>query len=183
MASRRTGKSRAAEPVTDIRVSARARAPLSIAGVRRLAAAVIAAERASVSALSITFVGPARIRTLNRLHLGRDQATDVIAFGMNAGMGNRELGIGRRAGVRPQAPFPIPHSPFPAVGDVYICPAIATRDAKDFGSTPKAEVRRLVIHGILHVLGYDHPDGNHRTASAMWQVQERHLARFGRLAP
>jgi probable rRNA maturation factor len=137
----------------DIRVSARARAPLSGAGVRRLAGAVLKAEGAKLNALSITFVGPARMRTLNLEHLGHDRPTDVLAFGMTL------------------------------VGDVYVCPAVAVRDAKHFGSTPKDEVRRLVIHGILHVLGYDHPDGNHRTASAMWHVQERHLARFGRLAP
>lgn len=163
MALRRTGKSRAAEP-PDIRVSARARIPLSVAGVRRLAAAVLKAEGATLKALSITFVGSARMRTLNRDHLGHDFPTDVLSFGM-------------------PAPRAIPHAPVPAVGDVYICASVAARDAKHFGSTPKAELRRLVIHGILHVLGHDHPDGNHRTASAMWQVQERHLARFGRLAP
>jgi len=161
VASRRTGKSRAAEPPPDIRVSARARAPLSVAGVRRLAAGVLKAEGSTLKALSVTFVGPAGMRRLNREHLGRDRATDVIAFALTSGIGDRH----------------------PAIGDVYVCPAVAARDAKHFGSTAKAEVRRLVIHGILHVLGYDHPDGNHRTASAMWHIQERHLARLGRLAP
>ena len=161
MASRRTGKSRAAEPPPDIRVSARARAPLSVAGVRRLAAAVLKAEGSKLKALSVTFVGPTAMRRLNREHLGHDWATDVMAFGMTQAIGNRQW----------------------AIGDVYVCPAVAARDAKHFGSTPKAEVRRLVIHGILHVLGYDHPDGNHRTASAMWHVQERHLARLARPAP
>jgi len=160
VASRRTGKSRAAEPPPDIRVSARARAPLSAAGARRLAAGVLKAEGSKLKALSIAFVGPTRMRKLNREHLGHDWATDVLAFGM-APDGNRQS----------------------AIGDIYICPGIASRDAKHFGSTPKAEVRRLVIHGILHVLGYDHPDGNHRTASAMWHIQERHLAQLGRLAP
>ena len=178
MASRRIGKFRAAEPA-DIRVSARAGAPLSEAGVRRLAAAVIKAEGARVAALSITFVGPVGMRTLNRRHLGHDRPTDVLAFGMNSAIGNRQSAIG---GGRRQSRLPIPDSRFPVVGDIYICPAVAGRDARRFGSTPKIEVRRLVIHGILHVLGYDHPDGNHRTASAMWHTQERHLARFGRLA-
>lgn len=104
------------------------------------------------------------MRTLNRLHLGRDHETDVIAFGM-------------------MSRLPSADSRLPVVGDIYVCSAVAARDAKRFGSTPRAEVRRLVIHGILHVLGYDHPDGNHRTASAMWHIQERHLARLGRLAP
>ena len=161
MASRRIGKSRAAEPAPDIRVTARARTPLSGAGVRRLAAAVLKAERATLSALSITFVGSARMRTLNREHLGHDFPTDVLSFGMPSAIGHRPS----------------------AIGDIYVCPAVAARHAMRFGSTPKAEVRRLVIHGILHVLGYDHPGGAHRTASAMWQIQERHLARLGRLAP
>ena len=178
MASRRTGKSPAAEPA-DIRVSARARTPLSLAGVRRLATAVIKSERANVVALSITFVGAAGMRSLNRKHLGRDSVTDVLAFGMKPGIGNRQSAIGGRSR---QSRFPLPDSRLPVVGDVYVCPAVAARDATRFGSTAKAEVRRLVIHGILHVLGHDHPDGNHRTASAMWRIQERHLARFGRLA-
>jgi probable rRNA maturation factor len=173
VASRRIGKFRAAEPA-DIRVSARAGAPLSEGGVRRLAAAVIKAEGGRVAALSITFLGPVGMRTLNRQHLGHDWATDVLAFGMTTAMGNSQWATG--------SPFPIAHSPLPLVGDIYICPAVAVRDARRFGSTPKAEVRRLVIHGILHILGYDHPDGKHRTASAMWHTQERHLARFGRLA-
>jgi ssRNA-specific RNase YbeY (16S rRNA maturation enzyme) len=37
---------------------------------------------------------------------------------------------------------------------------------------------RLVVHGTLHVLGYDHPDGDHRTRSPMWQRQERYVKRF-----
>jgi probable rRNA maturation factor len=150
-----------------------------VAGVRRLAAAVIRAERADVAALSITFVGTTGIRSLNRQHLGRDRVTDVIAFGMNSAIGNRQSAIG--AGSR-QSRFPIPDSRFPVVGDIYICPSVAARDARRFGSTPKAELRRLVIHGVLHLLGYDHPDGQHRMMSAMWHIQERHLARFGRLA-
>jgi 1-deoxy-D-xylulose-5-phosphate reductoisomerase len=42
------------------------------------------------------------------------------------------------------------------------------------------EVRRLVVHGVLHVLGYDHAEGPRRTTGAMWRRQEQHLARLGR---
>jgi probable rRNA maturation factor len=43
----------------------------------------------------------------------------------------------------------------------------------------RQELVRLVIHGTLHTLGHDHPDGDHRTRSPMWQRQERYVKRFG----
>jgi len=150
VASLPTGKRRAARP--DLRVTVYARSPLGAASVARLAAAVLRAERARLSALSITLVGTGRIRTLNRVHLGRDRQTDVIAFALDG------------------------------AGDVYICPAVAARQARAFGVTPKDELRRLVIHGVLHALGHDHPDGEQRTRSPMWRRQERYLERYGALA-
>ncbi len=132
-------------------MSVLARAPVSAAAASRLALGVVRAEGARVAALSITFVGPARMRTLNRRHLGRDRATDVLAFAMGS----------------------------PLVGDVYVCPAVAAQAAARFGTSAGDEVRRLVIHGVLHVLGYDHPEGAGRTTGAMWRLQERHLAGLG----
>jgi probable rRNA maturation factor len=154
VASRRTGK----RPTTDVRVAARSRIPLALAGIARLAAAVVRAEGARLDALSVAFVGEARIRTLNRTHLRHDRATDVLAFTLGAAGG-------------------------PRLGDVYVCPAVAARQARAAGTTLKDELRRLVVHGVLHVCGHDHPAGAAaRLASAMWQVQERHMAAFGRLA-
>lgn len=156
MASRPTGRRIAPE----VRVSAVARAPIAQAGIARLAAAVVAAERAPVDALSITLVGPAHMRSLNRTHLGHDRVTDVIAFAFTSGPGRRSR----------------------LVGDVYICPTVAVAQARDFGTTPKEELRRLVVHGVLHVTGHDHPAGEARLTSPMWRRQERYLARFGSLA-
>ena len=150
MASPLTGKRRAARP--DVRVTVFARAPLGAAGIARLATAILVAERARLSALSITLVGPGRIRSLNRTHLGRDRQTDVIAFALEG------------------------------AGDVYICPAVAARQAREYGASAREELRRLVIHGVLHALGHDHPDGEQRTRSPMWRRQERYLARYGSLA-
>ena len=123
--------------------------PVSAASIRALAAAVVRAERAALQSLSISVVGPARMRALNKRHLGHDRDTDVIAFSLG------------------DAAAP--------VGDVYICPAVAARNARAFGTTPHDELRRLVVHGVLHVLGYDHPAGSSRVTSAMWKRQERHL--------
>ena len=140
---------RAARSEPDVRVAALVKTPLTPAGVRRLARAVLTAERADLVALSITFVGPKQMRALNRAHLGHDTTTDVISFGM--------LGA----------------------GDVYVCPAVAAANAKTHGVTPRDELRRLVVHGTLHVLGYDHEDGEGRTGGAMWRRQERYLKKFG----
>jgi probable rRNA maturation factor len=137
-----------------VRVAAAARIPLRPAGVAALARAVLRAERAGLAALSVAFVGRARIRRLHRDHLGHDRATDVIAFSLAGG----------------------------TVGDVYVCPAVAAGGARRAGTTLRAELRRLVVHGVLHVLGYDHPDGAERTGSPMWRRQERYLRRFGALA-
>lgn len=138
----------------EVRVTAAARVPLRLSGVAHLAAAVLRAEGAELDLLSVAFVGLSRIRTLNRSHLGADRPTDVIAFA---------LGEGR-------------------VGDVYVCPAVAARQAGRAGAAVREELRRLVIHGVLHVLGYRHPHGSDREGGPMWRLQERYLARFGALA-
>lgn len=123
--------------------------PLPRALARRAAAAVLTGERAAGASLALAFVGPARIRSLNKAWFGKDRPTDVIAFNYD----------GR-----------------PPFGEVFICPAIAARNARRFEVSPREEILRLVVHGVLHVLGYDHPEGADRMASPMWRRQERYLA-------
>ncbi len=118
--------------------------------VRRAVAAVLRGERAGRTTITVTVLSVQRMRALNRRTFGRDRATDVIAFGMQH---DRTL-----------------------VGDMYVCPAVARRSARRFGVTDREEMLRLVVHGTLHVLGYDHPGGDGRTRSAMWRRQERYLA-------
>lgn len=119
------------------------------ATVRRWANAVLDGEGVGAAAISITFLSGPRMRGLNRKALGRDRATDVIAF-------------------------PLAHLGTVA-GDVYVCPSVARRSAITAGVTERQEVLRLVVHGILHVLGYEHPEGKGRTGSAMWCAQERYV--------
>jgi probable rRNA maturation factor len=121
---------------------------LSAARVRRIVNAVLDGERAGDAAVSVTFLSAARMRALNRRTFGRDALTDVIAFGL-------------------------PHAGRVG-GDVYVCPAAAARAPAPLAQ----ELLRLVVHGTLHVLGYDHPVGTGRTRSAMWQRQERHVRRL-----
>jgi probable rRNA maturation factor len=132
-----------------------ARLPMSRARITDVARAVLRSERAGHAMVSITFVSNRAIRAMNRAHLGRDRATDVIAFGFRS--------AGRRS---------------PIVGDVYIAPDVARTSAATNGVGVREEITRLVVHGTLHVLGYDHPETDARTRSAMWRKQERLVARL-----
>ena len=111
------------------------------------------AERVNNAMLSITFVGRAAMSGINRRYLGHRGPTDVISFGL----GRRRKGD-------------------PVIGDIYICPEIARDNARREGVPAGEELLRLVVHGTLHVLGYDHPDSKARAESPMWRKQERILA-------
>jgi probable rRNA maturation factor len=127
---------------------------LSRAATARIVRAVLTAERVRHAMISIAFVSESGIRALNRRHLRRNRPTDVIAFGFRS--------AGRRS---------------PIVGDIYIAPDVARASARANGVSVREELVRLIVHGTLHVLGYDHPDGNGRTRSTMWRRQERLVKR------
>jgi len=131
------------------------RVPLSRSRVSAIARHVLRAERVREALISITFVSGPRIASLNRKHLGHRGSTDVISFGFS----------------RPSRRDPI-------VGDIYISPSVARRNAESSRISTREEVTRLVVHGVLHVLGHDHPEGEGRQASAMWRRQERFVARL-----
>ena len=134
----------------EVRVTGRAALPA--ATVRRIVRAVLAGERRE-AVISVTFLGPARMTALNRDHLGHDRPTDVIAFGLAQPGGG-------------------------VVGDVYVCRAVAEREARRRGIPLRQELVRLVVHGTLHVLGWDHPADDSRMRAPMWRRQERYVARL-----
>ena len=134
------------------------RAPVGRERLKNLAVGVLKAERARDALLSIALVSSAQIARLNRAHLGHSGATDVISFALT----NPPSGPGRQA----------------IVGDIYIAPAVARANAARMGTSIRLEIARLVVHGTLHVLGHDHPDGAGRTTSPMWRRQEQLLARL-----
>jgi probable rRNA maturation factor len=124
-----------------------ARGGLTDAAVRRVARLVLRAEGVRAARVSVALVSDAVITRVNAAYLGRRRVTDVIAF---------TLAPDGRA----------------VVGDVYIAPDAARRSAAARGIRLREEMVRLVVHGVLHVLGHDHPDGAGRTTSAMWRRQE-----------
>ena len=134
-----------------------ARAPLARPAVGEIARAALRAERVRNALISITFVDSATMARLNRTHLGHAGPTDVISFEFNR----------------------VKRSD-PVIGDVYICPEIARRNAAERNTGTPDEIARLVIHGVLHVLGYAHPEDHRRESSRMWRRQEQLLRRWAR---
>jgi probable rRNA maturation factor len=130
------------------------RAPLARARIADIARSVLRAEHVRDALLSITLVTDRRIATLNREYLGHRGATDVISFGF----------------ARPRAGDPV-------VADVYIAPAVARRNAAAAGVGQREELTRLIVHGVLHALGFDHEESAERTTSPMWRRQEQLVAR------
>jgi probable rRNA maturation factor len=107
------------------------------------------------SALSISLVDDAEIRELNREHRGKDKPTDVLSFPLYEA-GEDTPGDGERL-----------------LGDVVISIDTARRQASDYDAPLQNEMYRLLIHGILHVLGHDHEEPAERAAM---ETEERRLA-------
>jgi len=103
--------------------------------------------------LSIAFVSRKTMAALNRRHLGHRGGTDVITFA-----------LGRST---PSAPL---------VGDIYVAPEIVRGQARRWRVPVREELARVVVHGVLHAIGHDHPEGDEREQSPMWKRQERWLA-------
>jgi probable rRNA maturation factor len=144
--------------VVDVTVDG-TRSPLGVARIKAIALGVLKAEKVRDAMVSITLVSPAKIAQINKRHLSHRGATDVISFSLG----------------------PTPSGASDAVvGDIYIAPDVARENARRFGSGVREEVARLVVHGTLHVLGHDHPDGDARTASPMWRRQAQLLAKLSR---
>jgi probable rRNA maturation factor len=91
--------------------------------------------------LSLLFVEPGHIRKLNHRFAGDDHATDVLAFPM---MEDDEEGS-------------------LLLGDVVICPEVAEKNAAELGHPLTSELEALVVHGTLHLLGYDHQREDDKT--------------------
>lgn len=126
---------------------------VSPATVRRWVREVLAGEAALDAVMSVTFLSAARMRRLNRAAFGRDATTDVIAYPL------RHVG---RIG-----------------GDVYVSPTTVRRNARRLGVPWSEEIRRVVVHGVLHALGYEHPEGPNRARCSMWRRQERYVRALG----
>jgi probable rRNA maturation factor len=114
-----------------------------------LARRTLTGEGASDVELSVSLVTEAEIADLHERYMGESGPTDVLSFPLDAD--DRD-----ETGLR-------------LLGDVVIAPAVAARNRPD---DPPAEIRLLLVHGILHLLGHDH--GDDADKAEMWMVQERY---------
>ena len=95
--------------------------------------------------LSLAIVGQEKIHQLNMSHLGRDEPTDVLAFSMLPEQATGGL-----------APFVAPPDGINHLGDVIISNPQAAIQAEEHQHSIEKEIAILIIHGVLHLLGYDH---------------------------
>jgi probable rRNA maturation factor len=116
--------------------------------------------------VNVALVSDRRVRALNRSYRRKDYATDVLSFASSPPAFAHQKNA--RASAR-QAP-----SPF--LGDIVIARGVAKRQARDAGHTELTELKVLALHGLLHLLGYDHERDNGRMDRA-----ERRLRRKGGL--
>ena len=122
--------------------------------LRSAARRILSASECPDARLSVLVTDDAGIRELNRAWLGKDRPTNVISFAMQEGAG---------AGVQPDL-----------LGDVVISADTAARDAAAAGVSVDHELCFLLLHGILHLLGYDHERGTAAEARRM-EMREREL--------
>jgi probable rRNA maturation factor len=112
--------------VVSVEIENRSGAEVDEQAAEELARRVLSAEGIDEGDLGLLFVGPDEMRTLKRDHLGQDDATDVLSFPLDG-----------------RAPLPdgVPRQ----LGDAVLCPQVVGE-----------EWRAPLVHGLLHLLGYDH---------------------------
>lgn len=123
--------------------------------------------------LSILLTDDATLHALNREWRGRDRATDVLSFSQIEVP--RDAPVTRGTTPRGKAVDPALLGRRPVLGDIVISLDTAERQAPRYGHSLEAEVERLLVHGVLHLLGHDHVHGG-RQAGRMKDEEARLLA-------
>ena len=149
--------------IIDVAVTApawtkRLRTPAAIARKAALAALSAAGPKRAVE-VSIALTTDAAVRKLNALYRGKDKSTNVLSF--PAGLTAADVPRG--------TPLPL--------GDVAVAFGVTAREAKAEDKAVKAHLSHLVVHGVLHLLGYDHETD--ADAEIMERREKRILARLG----
>jgi probable rRNA maturation factor len=127
---------------------------LDFAAIETTVEQLLAALDERGSTVSLSFVRDPAIRELNREHRDKDKATDVLSFPL-VEPGDAFAGAER------------------LLGDIVISVDTAKRQAADYDAPLQREVQRLLIHGLLHLLGHDHMEPEER---AVMEAEERRLA-------
>ncbi len=105
--------------------------------------------------MALLFVTREAITEMNRVHMGVEGPTDVLAFPIDLVDNSRATGPTAHSSTPIVARVDVGELPL-LVGDVVVCPIVASEQAPSHAGTLDDELALLVTHGILHVLGYDH---------------------------
>jgi probable rRNA maturation factor len=144
--------------------------PVDVMRWVQLAEHVLQGERAPSDAeMAVVFVDRDTIADLNLRYLAGTGPTDVLAFPLE-----EEIPVGRvpDQGGRGPGSATEPAEPPLAIGDVVVCPEIARAQAAERGADIDDEIALLVVHGTLHLFGYDHAEPDD---AARMQRREREL--------
>ena len=127
--------------------------------IRSIVDVVLGRLEAEDAEVSVSIVGPRTMLQLNSEYRDKPQPTDVLSFAMEEG---EDL-----------------ISPLRMLGDVVICEQVLMQQAEEYETSPEKELVRLLVHGILHLLGHDHMD----TAEAKnMRKEERRLEKIAHKA-
>jgi len=129
--------------------------PVSSAYIIRVVEAVLSHTK-SKGDISVHCIGEKRMHRLNFEHRGKDRPTDVLSFAAREG----EIIADDRTDI----------------GDIFLCVPYIARQAKDFEVSVREEFTRMLVHGVLHALGYDHI--TKKQAAIMFPLQETFVMTF-----
>jgi len=132
--------------------------------LRKIAKNVLSREKQE-KGLSIALIGPGRMRKLNKTYRGKNRVTDVLAFG--------EKGLEKE-------PWSQELRKIQGLGEVVICLREVKKQARKFKETFEKELARVLVHGILHLLGYDH-EKSEKEAKRMKEKEEYYLKEIVKL--
>jgi probable rRNA maturation factor len=140
----------------DIRIiNQQKKVPLKPLRIKKTVKKILASKRIRQGSLSIVFVTDAKIKSLNKRYKKHDYVTDVLSFDLRTPLKSERSAI--------------------LLGEIVISPATAVRQSKEYGTTLDQEMMLYVIHGILHLLGYD----DHTPARIkQMRLQEKRLLKF-----
>jgi len=125
---------------------------------KKLTNDVLIGEGKKGAAISIAFIKEEEIKKINKQYLKKDYPTDVLSFSeaeVDYSEKKEQIGVG-------------------LLGEIVICPSQVEKNAKELGLTFKKELNRVLIHGILHLLGYDH-EGSEKEAKRMRKKEDYYL--------
>ncbi|MCP6718502.1 MAG: rRNA maturation RNase YbeY [Patescibacteria group bacterium] len=108
--------------------------------LKKISQKVLKKEKKENSSLSIALIGSARMRKLNKKYRGKNRSTDVLSFAEDLDF------LGKSKELKK----------LNVLGEVVICIGNVKKNAKRLNVSFKKELTRVLIHGILHILGYDH---------------------------